>query len=176
MLIIFGGLPGTGKTAIAKELARQIGAVHVRIDSIEQAIRNSGDASQPLEDVGYRVAYAVAEDNLRLGHTVVADSVNPLPITRDSWLEVARQANARAIEVEITCSDVDEHRRRVLSRVTDIAGLRLPTWAEVISREYHPWNREHLTIDTARSSVEESVRTIQKFLRQTACDPNHMLK
>jgi predicted kinase len=42
MLIIFGGLPATGKTAIAQELARQIGAVYLRIDSIEQGIRDSG--------------------------------------------------------------------------------------------------------------------------------------
>ena len=42
MLIIFGGLPATGKTTIARELARQLGAVHVRIDSIEQAIWDSG--------------------------------------------------------------------------------------------------------------------------------------
>jgi tRNA uridine 5-carbamoylmethylation protein Kti12 len=27
MLIIFGGLPGTGKTAIAQQLARELGAV-----------------------------------------------------------------------------------------------------------------------------------------------------
>jgi predicted kinase len=50
MLIIFGGLPGVGKTAIARELARKLGAVYVRIDSIEQAIRNSGTGSQPLND------------------------------------------------------------------------------------------------------------------------------
>ena len=42
MLIILGGLPGTGKTTIARELARQLGAEHLRIDSIEQAIRESG--------------------------------------------------------------------------------------------------------------------------------------
>ena len=40
MLIIFGGLPATGKTMIARELARQIGAVYLRIDSIEQAMRD----------------------------------------------------------------------------------------------------------------------------------------
>ena len=37
MLVILGGLPATGKTAIARELARQLGAVHVRIDTIERS-------------------------------------------------------------------------------------------------------------------------------------------
>jgi predicted kinase len=60
MLIVFGGLPGTGKTTIARELARQLGAVHLRIDSVEQAIRDSRVVSQPLSDAGYRVGYAVA--------------------------------------------------------------------------------------------------------------------
>jgi predicted kinase len=77
VLIIFGGLPGVGKTTIGRELARHLIAVHVRIDSIEQAIRASGTVNPSLNDMGYRVGYAVAEDNLRLGRTVIADSVNP---------------------------------------------------------------------------------------------------
>jgi predicted kinase len=42
MLVVLSGLPGVGKTAIARELAVAMGAVHVRIDSIEQALRNEG--------------------------------------------------------------------------------------------------------------------------------------
>jgi predicted kinase len=91
MLIILSGLSATGKTTIARELARQLGAVHVRIDSIEQAIHDSrADASAPVGDAGYRVGYAVAADNLSVGRTVIADTVNPLPVTRDAWVEVAR--------------------------------------------------------------------------------------
>ena len=55
MLIIFGGLPGTGKTAIARELARQIGAVHLRIDSIEQVIQDSGELSGQRHRVSRRL-------------------------------------------------------------------------------------------------------------------------
>ena len=33
MLIILSGLPGVGKTTIARELARRLDAVHVRIDT-----------------------------------------------------------------------------------------------------------------------------------------------
>ena len=80
MLLILGGLPGVGKTAIATALAREMDAVHLRIDSIEQALRNSGVTISGPE--GYVVAYAIARDNLNLGRTVIADSVNPVEITR----------------------------------------------------------------------------------------------
>lgn len=161
MLIILAGLPGTGKTTIARELARQLGAVHVRIDSIEQAIRESGMTAGSLDDAGYRVGYAVAGDNLRLGHNVIADSVNPLAVTRHGWVEVAERAEVRAIEVEITCSDLQEHRRRVETRTSDIPGLRSPTWAEVVAREYDAWVGQHIVIDTARRDLRRNLDTLR---------------
>jgi predicted kinase len=164
MLIIVGGLPGTGKTTVARELARQLGAMYVRIDSVEQAIRDSETVSKSLNDAGYRVAYAVAEDNLRLGRTVISDSVNPIQLTRDAWIGVAHRAQVRAAEVEVICSDPQQHRQRVETRSADISGLRLPTWEEVVSREYEPWNRQHIVIDTTRRSLAESVDELREAL------------
>lgn len=160
-LIIFGGLPGVGKSSLARELARDIDAVYLRIDSIEQALRDSGGMVQPLDDAGYRVAYTVAADNLRLGCTVVADCVNPISITRNAWLEIANRAGVRALEVEVQCSDAAEHRRRVETRVADIPGLILPSWDEVLTREYQRWDREHIEVDTAtetQAQILESIR------------------
>lgn len=162
MLIIFGGLPGVGKTAIAVEVARLTGAVHLRIDSIEQAMRAAGN--RPVDDAGYRVAYAVAEDNLRIGRTVIADSVNPVRVTREAWAAVAKRAGVRAIEIEVECSDVDEHRRRVEARSSDIPGFELPTWAEVVGREYEAWEGGHFAIDTAGRTVAQSVDAIRGVL------------
>ncbi len=164
MLIIFSGLPGVGKTTIARELARQIGAMHVRIDSIEQAIRDCTAVVPPLDEAGYRVGYAIAQDNLRIGRAVVADSVNPLLITRDAWLKVGQNAQVDTIEIEVICSDSREHRSRMESRLADISELRLPTWEEVSSREYHVWNREHIVLDTAKRSVAQNVKIVREAL------------
>lgn len=158
MLIILAGLPGAGKTTLARELARRLVAVHVQIDAIEQAIRQSAShAEVPMDDAGYRVGYAIAESNLRLGHTVIADSVNPWPLTRDAWKAVAEGARVPSIEIEIVCSDPVEHERRVTTRDPDPPGARPVTWQQVLARDYRHWNRDRIVIDTALKSPEEAV-------------------
>jgi len=137
LLIVIGGLPGTGKTSLARGLARALDAVHVRIDTIEQALRSATIGSDALGAAGYVVGYGVAADNLRLGRTVVADAVNPLTSTRAAWREVGARAAAAVIEVEVICSDAGEHRRRVTARVSDIRGLKLPAWDQRPGRMSH---------------------------------------
>ena len=161
MLIGLSGLPGVGKTTIAREFCRATGAVHLRLDSIEQALRNAG---WKAESEGYLVAYAIAEDNLFLGRTVVADCVDPWPVTRRAWRAVAQRAGVRFLPVEVVCTDVDEHRRRVESRVPDIAGHTVPTWSDVLERDYRVRDDERLVIDTARVDVVASVSLIRSLL------------
>jgi predicted kinase len=158
LLIVFSGLPGTGKSTVARALARATGAVHVRIDSIEHALRSGGI---DVQSEGYVVAYAIAEDNLRAGRTVIADCVNPWRLTRDAWHGVAARAGAPALDVEFVCSDRDEHRRRVEARLA--GGGRAdgyPSWQDVLDRDYQRWDRDRLVIDTAGMAVDDSVKAL----------------
>ncbi|MEV6291396.1 AAA family ATPase [Streptomyces sp. NPDC051896] len=164
MLIVMGGLPGTGKTTLARLLAARIGAVHLRVDTIEQAIVRSGVAGRPVGPVGYAVGYALAEEHLRQGLTVIAESVNPLSVTRDAWRDTAVRAGVRVVEVEVVCSDPAEHRRRVTSRSTDIPDLPLPDWQQVVDREYEPWDRERVVVDTAGQSPQQSLALLLRGL------------
>jgi predicted kinase len=142
-------------------LAAERQATYLRIDDIEQALRSSGMLAGDVGPAGYSVGYALAASNLRLGHTVVADSVNPIAITRDAWRRVAIDSGARCVEIEVICSDAAEHRRRVETRSSDIAGLKLPSWDDILRREYEPWDRPRLLIDTAARTVEDALAELR---------------
>lgn len=163
-LIALAGLRGAGKSTIARALAERTGALWLRIDSIEQAISASGVVPGDLKDAGYRVAYAVARDNLRLGRDVIADCVNDWTLVRDAWQEVGLSAGAAVIWIEVVCADRAEHQRRVETRKTDVPGLSLPDWNAVVGREYHTWDRGRLRIDTAASDVGECVEIVMAAL------------
>jgi predicted kinase len=169
VLVSIGGLPATGKTAVARSLAVQLGAAYVRIDTIETAIARAEGSSRQTNDwelaPGYEVGYDVAVDQLRNGLDVVAESVNPVRASRDAWRDAGLGTGARVVEVEIVCSDVTEHRRRAEERVLDVVGLTKPTWEQITNREYDSWDREHVVVDTAVSGVDDAVRLLHAAAR-----------
>jgi predicted kinase len=164
-LFIFAGLPGTGKSALSKRLAQKVNAVHLRIDTIEQALRDL--CHLEVEGEGYRLAYRIAADNLRLGTNVVADSCNPIELTRAEWEAVAKDSGSLFVNIELVCSDTREHRRRIEARSSEVSGLKLPTWRDVVEREVHPWSRDRIVIDTAKQSEEKCLEKLMIELANT---------
>ena len=165
MLMVVCGLPAAGKTTLSRVLASGLGSVHLRIDTIEQAIVRSGVAARPLGPVGYTVAHALAADHLRQGLIVVAECVNPLAVSRDGWQGLAEGLSVPFAEVEVVCTDPDEHRRRVRERTVDIPGLPLPSWEEITGNPYEPWTREHIVVDTAHRTVEACAQEVRARIR-----------
>lgn len=150
VLYIFSGLPGSGKTTLAQQLCSRINAVYLRIDTIEQALRDLTKVQ--VIDQGYELAYRIAADNLLMSTDVIADSCNPIELTRQAWRKVALDLAARYIDIEVVCSNAIEHRQRIEKRRPTVDGLVLPTWDEVENREYHPWLTDRIVIDTADKS------------------------
>jgi predicted kinase len=141
LLVVFAGLPGSGKSVLARGVADAIGATYLRIDTIESAIVST---LMPYRDnpVGYVVAERIAADQLAAGRDVVADAVNGVAAARAGWVALAARTTAALRFVEVQCSDVAEHRRRVEAREPEMPGHGVPTWEQVLRRGYEPWPAE----------------------------------
>lgn len=164
ILFILSGLPGTGKSTLSQFLAEKYKALYLRIDTIEQGLRDLCNCDVAGE--GYGLAYQIADDNLKLGINVVADSCNPIPLTRNKWEEVAINNNCIFVNIEIICSDKNEHKKRIESRVAKVKHLKLPTWEEVEHREYHSWKNKRILIDTANKPIEVTLIELEEKLSQ----------
>ena len=148
MLVALAGLPGVGKSVLARRLSVAMGASWIRIDTIEQTLRARGWSAAAIGATGYDLGGALAADQLRIGRDVVADSVNPVAASRAAWRQIAREAGAGFVEVEVVCTDPRVHRQRVEQRAADIPGHVLPTWQSVMTHDYTPWPVGGVRVDT----------------------------
>lgn len=161
ILIVLGGLPATGKSTIAEILNRNGAFSYIRIDTIEQALRGSGEMGDSgVQASGYIVAYAVAGDLLKGGNAVLVECVNPIELTRRAWQDTAKQHHSQLVQVELFCSDPLIHRQRAETRTVSVPGLDLPRWGAIQERTYDPWDDVDLRIDTYNVSPREAANLI----------------
>ena len=142
MLIVISGLPGTGKSAVAEHVARALAAVHLSVDTIEDALLGAGLTAGWTSGVAaYEAVRAVAEQNLRIGNTVVVDAVSDSAEARSTWQCAAGATGCRLRWLVLLAPPEPEHRRRLASRVRGFQHLREPSWDDVTARagSSAPW-------------------------------------
>jgi predicted kinase len=165
LLVVFAGLPGTGKSTLARAIAQRLGATWLRVDVAEAAMLKAG-LSRSFETglAAYIVARDIAADHLRLGQPVVVDAVNSVGPARAMWRDLRAECGASLFFVEAICSNGAEHRRRVETREGPTPPLPVPTWPEVLEREYQAWNEPILQIDT----IEPVDHCVAQILRRVS--------
>ncbi len=164
VFVCLSGLPGVGKSTVSEELSRQTGALWLRVDAIEQAMRGSSAAPDDLEGMGYHALCGAAEGALAQGFDVIADSVNPIAASRVIYHEMTERAGVRHLDVVVECSNRVIHRARVEGRGPSVPGLKLPDWAAVEARAWEPLEDAALGIDTAVLSARDAARAIAELM------------
>jgi hypothetical protein len=53
----------------------------------------------------------------------------------------------------------------------DLQGHTLPTWPEIVEREYEQWDREPIRIDTAETAIEQAVAMISSHMERIGATP-----
>ena len=163
ILFILSGLPASGKSTLSKFITKEYQAAYVRIDTIEQALRDLFKLD--IYGEGYGLAYKIAADNLKLGQHVVADSCNPIIVTRNEWENVAKRNGCLSVNIEVICSDKEEHKIRLKNRQLEVENLQPLTWDDVIAKEFHDWDGQRITIDTANKTLEETATELLNAIK-----------
>jgi len=163
-LIIFSGLPGTGKSTLAEAVGKTFGIPVFAKDWLESSLLQSElkptRADKSLGFAGYELLTILAERQLMLGQSVILDSVAASQTIRSTWRQLSEQYHAHYRVIECICSDESFHRARLKGRRRNIPGWHELEWSEVerVRGYYLPWESERLVLDMIHSFNENLLK------------------
>jgi predicted kinase len=167
-MILFSGLPGTGKSTLAETIGRQLGIPVFAKDWLEASLILSGlgskDDLKRLGFAGYELLTVLAERQFMLNQSVILDSVASTQNIRTKWYQLAKQYGAERRVIECICSDESLHRARLKDRRRNIPGWHELEWTDIEKvKQYYPaWEEERLVLDMVHS-VDENVARARSY-------------
>lgn len=168
-LIIFTGLPGTGKSSVAEAVARRLQVPIFAKDWLEAVLLQHNfvpAADSKSGHLGYEILTVLARRQLMFGQSAILDSVAGSETIRAAWRGLAAEFDAGWKVVECMCADEDLHRARLLSRRRGIPGWHELTWADVEKARgyYVPWQEPRLVLDMC-AALDENIAQALAYLR-----------
>jgi predicted kinase len=171
-LIVFSGLPGTGKSSLAEAVGREMSIPVFAKDWLEATLRRCelgpGRADAPsLGYAAYELLTMLAQRQLMLGQSVILDCVAGQENLRRQWRDLASNYQAGWSVFECICHDEVVHRTRLATRQRGIPGWDELKWEEVerVRSYYEPWQEEHLTLDMV-DPLPDNIQASLAFLCQ----------
>ena len=168
-LILFSGLPGTGKSTLAEAVGRHLSIPVFAKDWLEATLlqsewiaSNPSNPEKSLGFVGYQLLTTLAERQLMLHQSVILDSVASTQSIREAWRRLSEQYHAHWRVIECLCSDESFHRSQLTKRKRNIPGWHELQWSDVekVRAYFSPWDGERLVLDMVHPFEENLAKAI----------------
>jgi adenylylsulfate kinase len=168
VLIMMAGLPGTGKSALARRLAATLGGVVLDKDRVRAALfpASTVDYTTEQDDLVVEIMLQVAAYLVRQ-HPGMAVLIDGRPFARRSQVQTVVEFAARIEEplkiIECTCSDTTAKRRleRRPARRTHPARNRNYALYRSMKAHWEPIEQPKLVVNTDGESAANAALALQ---------------
>ena len=162
-LVIFSGLPGTGKSTLANRLARELRYPLLCIDDVIGEVPEN--AGVPFWDARVAILLDVVETQLKLGLDVIADSVF-MNMDRHHAQELARKYKVRFLPIYVFLSDENIWKERVANRFNELKHPDVATWERIQHQRqrFRAWEPGTALFIDSLHSVNQNYQKVLDFV------------
>ncbi len=171
LLVALSGLPGSGKTRLAREVCTRLPLAHVESDALRKELFPRPVYTPAESSRLFAACHALIERLLQQRVSVAFDATNLKEPHREPLYQIAATTGARLVMVRVTAPDVVIRRRLVARAAGADEGNASEADVEVFEmmrREVEPISVDHLTIDTRGDIAEAAAKIVRKLGDETA--------
>src|SRR5215216_1302597 len=162
-LVIFSGLPGTGKSMLADKLARELRWPLLRIDDVVGEIPENPNVA--FWDSKVAILLGLTEAQLELGLSVIVDSVF-MNKDRNHAQNIARKHQAFFRPIYVFVSDEKVWKERVTTRYQESNNKDVATWEQIERQRVHfrKWEPDTALFIDSLHSFDQNYETVLNFV------------
>ena len=172
VLVVLNGLPGTGKSYFAWQIAERVPLAVLESDALRKVLVRSPSYTARENTQLFRALHEMIELLLARDVPVLLDATNTRESHRENLYEIARRHGARAMPVLLDAPEATV-RQRLERRMNesprgDSSDAGWPVYQRLLAA-WEPIGREHLVVDTSgdiRPAVDDLAREINRWLRE----------
>ena len=161
MLIIVLGLPGTGKTYFAQQLAERIAIPHFNTDQVRDELNLKGHYDGAAKQQVYDQLFQKALDAFEAHSAVIIDATFSQKHHREQIKKLTERKGQPLYFIKMTADEATIRQRVAQSRKDSEADFSV---YQQVKQAFHPLEEPHLTLNSSQQSAEEMVVQVLSHL------------